>query len=64
MLPKFLRPERVPYASVTIVRAKPHLTAREVAAGLVLLGRGWSSARVLASVLAQRELLALLGGAR
>ncbi len=61
---RFLRPERTPYASIEIIRAKPYLTARETAAGLVLLGRGWSSARVLASLLAQRELLAVLGGAR
>ncbi len=65
MLPSFLRPERVAYASVTIVPAKPRFTAAEVAAGLALRARGWSSARVLASLLAQRELLALLqGGAR
>jgi len=42
------------------VPVKPHLTAREVAAGLVLLARGWSSARVLASLLAQRALLIAL----
>jgi hypothetical protein len=68
MLPNFLRPERLAYASVEIVRApspvKPRFTAAEVAAGLVLRGRGWSVARVRASLLAQRELLALLGGGR
>ena len=59
-----LAPEIVPYASlvnfrpITAAAAKPRLTAREVAAGLLLLSRGFSGADALAAVLAGRAFLA------
>jgi len=66
MLPAFLRPELHFLTTFEIVRAprpvKLHLTARETAAGLVLLARGWSTTQVLASLAAQRALLASLEG--
>ncbi len=62
-----LAPERLGYASVEVIRAKPYLTAREAAAGLLLLARGFSGADALAAVLAGRAFLAsfpVAGGGR
>ena len=56
-----LAPESWPYASVEIVpdpRSKPRLSAKEVAAGLGLLARGFSGAEALAALLAGRAFLA------
>ncbi len=62
-----LAPERLGYASLEIVRSKPYLSAKEAAAGLRLLARGFSGADALAAVLAGRAFLAafpVAGGGR